>query len=448
MARNWVKVSQDEAKQHALYGVRGWLLFYAVGNFIGLLVAFGEASSAASSAGMSISELFAVNDSSVSWLKFVLGYVVASTLVLYWAMFAKVKQFRPIAIVLHLAVFPVIVVAAFAFAVEDLVANDLAKALFQTIVTAAVWVSYLHRSKRVRVTFERKVLAEASIAVAAPEATNSLNSAADMASAMSVHAAQVRSSANAPLPIQATVNTDLANGTNNEHFWAESLAEYEGVHRRPGLYAQCFAAANGDLVETQVLYLRRRVTELTNEHAAAVIAETELAQAVALSKAQAEQYSAVRAGALTPRGECPNCSDAIPVPSPDCPTCGAYLRDGSAWKVIAADEPRCIGLLMNTLNRSRRKITDADVVYLTSLAARHREKVLALIMGNGGTLLHEAARSGLVPEIRSLLASGAAQTRNADGQLPIDLTANDAARAVLDLAPSEVRLRDHSSACP
>ena len=49
---------------------------------------------------------------------------------------------------------------------------------------------------------------------------------------------------------------------NNEKYWADSLEEFEGPNRKPGLYAQCFSHANGDENITKAEYLKRRVSEL------------------------------------------------------------------------------------------------------------------------------------------------------------------------------------------
>lgn len=49
---------------------------------------------------------------------------------------------------------------------------------------------------------------------------------------------------------------------NNEKYWADSLKEFEGPNRKPGLYAQCFSHANGDENIAKAEYLKRRVSEL------------------------------------------------------------------------------------------------------------------------------------------------------------------------------------------
>lgn len=49
---------------------------------------------------------------------------------------------------------------------------------------------------------------------------------------------------------------------NNEKYWTDTLEEFEGPNRKPGLYAQCFSYANGDENIAKAEYLKRRVSEL------------------------------------------------------------------------------------------------------------------------------------------------------------------------------------------
>ena len=59
---------------------------------------------------------------------------------------------------------------------------------------------------------------------------------------------------------KSTSNSNLL--INNEEYWADALEEFEGLNRKPGLYAQCFSYANGDENITKAEYLKRRVSEL------------------------------------------------------------------------------------------------------------------------------------------------------------------------------------------
>jgi hypothetical protein len=42
MKNTWQLVSQETAKAHPLYGIKGWLLFFAAGNLLGLLAFIGS----------------------------------------------------------------------------------------------------------------------------------------------------------------------------------------------------------------------------------------------------------------------------------------------------------------------------------------------------------------------------------------------------------------------
>ena len=48
----------------------------------------------------------------------------------------------------------------------------------------------------------------------------------------------------------------------DEPLWQTAMAEFESDSRRPGLWAQSFAEAQGNDGEAKAIYLRRRVREL------------------------------------------------------------------------------------------------------------------------------------------------------------------------------------------
>ncbi|MBK6867896.1 MAG: hypothetical protein IPG98_08225 [Burkholderiales bacterium] len=70
-----------------------------------------------------------------------------------------------------------------------------------------------------------------------------------------------------------------------ESLWALALSEFNGLNRRPGLWAQVLAGANGDESKAQAAYLKARYDELVDEYS---IAEA-LERARAKESAEREQ---------------------------------------------------------------------------------------------------------------------------------------------------------------
>lgn len=91
--------------------------------------------------------------------------------------------------------------------------------------------------------------------------------------------------------------------------WAQALAEVESGARQPGLWARCFAQAEGD----------------ENKAKAAYIAERVKASAGAPSPVEAKPEP-------TPDGVCPSCGRACWLDALTCPACEADFGPGSAWK--------------------------------------------------------------------------------------------------------------------
>jgi len=51
----------------------------------------------------------------------------------------------------------------------------------------------------------------------------------------------------------------------NEDITAQALEEFEGDNRNQGLYAKCFAGADGDENKAKVRYMKSRADELSQK---------------------------------------------------------------------------------------------------------------------------------------------------------------------------------------
>ena len=125
------------------------------------------------------------------------------------------------------------------------------------------------------------------------------------------------------IPNNVPVSTD-------ESLWALALSEFNGLNRRPGLWAQSLANAGGDESKAQAAYLKARYDELAERHVRVKVLEQAEAEALALMQTQSQGRARTRADARTrsQSGLCPSCYKMIPLESDECSNCG-FLFDKS-----------------------------------------------------------------------------------------------------------------------
>jgi predicted ferric reductase len=144
MARSWQSLSEEQARTHPFYGVGGWLYVLVVHLALGL--ALNIALPVLHPAGFRAS--FPSSGALLLWLIYVV-LAGGGLLVIVRMMRIRHPDFR------HLAT--VILVAAALAALAAFLALEgsaVGENLFRWAVYAAVWVAYVHRSVRVRLTFE------------------------------------------------------------------------------------------------------------------------------------------------------------------------------------------------------------------------------------------------------------------------------------------------------
>lgn len=299
MARLWIPVTAQEAKKHPLYGVKNWLAVFAFGVLFSLLQELGSLSSEAYKAGVTISELFSIDHPSITFVKLALTLETATVAAIYWLLLTKHPKFRLVASAILLCSWPAVAIAGAVNSFPEL-AQALTLSFFPWLISCTVWVTYLQRSKRVRITFEHCILLPNN--AAEPGRAQSRASPAPAEPSLSRHqptsplAQGNVQPAHLPIPPADTSRSDVP----AERFWSDALAELEGTSRqpapcefdgtlrRPGLWARAFSEAQGNEAIAKATYLRLRATELAHEHQ--LLAERD-SQKVLLEAARERKHS-------------------------------------------------------------------------------------------------------------------------------------------------------------
>ena len=94
MSRLWKKVTLAEAQAHPLYGVKNWLAVFAFGVLLGGLRELGSLNGEAHKAGLTITELLAIDHPAISFAKISLWLNAGIVAVIYWALLTKNPRFR------------------------------------------------------------------------------------------------------------------------------------------------------------------------------------------------------------------------------------------------------------------------------------------------------------------------------------------------------------------
>jgi Protein of unknown function (DUF2569) len=369
MSRLWTKVPLAEAQRHPLYGVKNWLAVFAFGVLLGGLQGLAALNVEAHKSGITITQLLAIDHPAIAFVKFCMALNAGIVAVIFWALLTKNRRFRLIASSLLLAEGPLCALLVIIYPFDGMGAT-LAISMLTWIFSCAVWVTYLNRSKRVRVTFEHKMLTEAtdpmltstrgSVPQPVPFATPSMASTSMQNNQQNV----TRLAAPPPeatLPTRNTVPTfstektvqatppSASNATVTprpekqvtvtpaEEFWATALAEVDGVSRRPGLWARAYSEAQGDDALAKAMYLDQRARQLEAEQRLAVEHRAREAREEAEKQEQNRLTEAHKAESLRPKGLCPNCQALIPRDSALCPICKAIFTQPGGWQPIPTD---------------------------------------------------------------------------------------------------------------
>ena len=216
----WQKIPLKEAKQHKLYGIRGWLAALAIPiilqGLISFLIIYSVLSKKTEVAGMPLSELLSIDEPHITFVKLVVGYQILTTIIILFAFLTKTSGFRALFTWTNIAYFPYVFVAGYNNEFDG-VMDILLQEFFPWILTCAIFVTYVQLSKRVRVTYER------------------------------------------------SIRSDEVREVLDESIWALAITEFDGDSRHPGLWAKSLAHANGDESVAKASYLKQRAIEVLQE---------------------------------------------------------------------------------------------------------------------------------------------------------------------------------------
>ena len=158
MTRQWQTVSRQDARRDALYGVTGWPLVFVASLWLDLLRILAPLAAEANIAGMTLVQFLDLAYPELVFVKLLLALNSAAAVLIAGLLVTRQPLFRPVAVALLVGSWPV---AAACSALKG--GPGLEEALVQGVLpwlfSCVVWATYLQRSRRVRVTFEHRILA-------------------------------------------------------------------------------------------------------------------------------------------------------------------------------------------------------------------------------------------------------------------------------------------------
>lgn len=450
MSGQWQPISPSEATQHPLYGVRGWLLLFAIGAFLGPLTSLGQVNSAAFENSLSFWELLDIDHPSINFLKTALLMELALSALILFLLFTKNSNFRTVANLGRLLFWPLLCLIAFSEGIDETL-SALAATFFPWALSCAVWVTYLQRSKRVRVTFENCVRGDDPMVLTKP-ATDSMPQGPATTVASAESGLDERSTATGPqstktvLPQRSLSSQALpttiapASQMDDDAIYATVADELESGKTDKGLWTRLFAECGGDDNQTKVQYIKRRAEKLMAAEVARrelfAIQEAERQRQEALRAEQAEQSRRRNAGladagllaAVLEGNWSTACqileSGVSPFGSSDDGMSLIDLAnrrgDRQMVDLLKAHQLKSFGPgVVEALNKfhAGAVLTLNEVCLLAETAAKYADFVMMRSDGNGYTLLHWCGRLGLDKFADVLLDLGAdAAALNNDGK--------------------------------
>ena len=301
MTGHWRVIPLEQAKQHHLYGVRGWLIVFSIGILFGLLREVGSIGGEAYKVGISITELLSVDHPATTFIKVYLTLYTLMVAAIYWLLFSKHPRFRIISTSLLLAVWPAIaIIGVIILGLGEGFALSF-QSFFGWAASCAVWVTYLQRSKRVRVTFEHCILTQEESTSTSPGLSSgekersreamtnpegedkgrlkNINHVSEN-DVLSKTTQEQNRMDQKPMDVnvESTVLTTAMQTIpktelNEDGFYTQAWDEINGPDRTPNkaMWVKAFSISQGDEKKTQAKYIELRVAQLQEEQAARLL---------------------------------------------------------------------------------------------------------------------------------------------------------------------------------
>jgi hypothetical protein len=283
----WVEIPKEQAQDHRFYGIKYGLLFLLAYMILGPMAMWGSVNKELHKAQVSHSDFFAHSDAAPLVIAQMIIILLQSGVVM-WAMLTKHPQFRRIATHAFAWYFPSVVVASLLFSKQAIgaVVATLVLGLVQWVIFSGLWVWYLQRSQRVRVTFEHTLKTYSptnTVPTTVPEQETSIHADAvqttsEIASTTVTEMATHASHATDPAAPNADVHSGAidvkaitsqpSTADDEEKLWSQALAELDGSDRKQGLWAQCYATHHGQEPAARANYLKARVAQLRTDNMA------------------------------------------------------------------------------------------------------------------------------------------------------------------------------------
>lgn len=312
----WKPISADEAQSHPLFGIGGWLLFFTVSLVFSFLSIWEAVRATAQDAEMSMGELLTSEHPLARFLQIEAALSTLIFVCIAGLLFTKASSFRQATSVLLLAQYPLLVLNASINHVGRLIGPVIAIPALAGFIGTCIWVVYLHRSKRVRVTFEHMVRTDTD---ATPPSRSLHPPATTPAPAHPINAALQAKPASTAMAAPDPASVD------DEAMWELALAEVEGSQRRNGLWAKCYAQSGGNESAAKASYLDTRVQEMTQQR-------LRDAQQLEYEQEALKQEKAKQAWEKSLKGVCPNCENLVLIEATECHHCKAMFGVGSVWQ--------------------------------------------------------------------------------------------------------------------
>lgn len=459
MPAQWTSISQNEAVKHPLYGVKGWLLFFAIGNFLGPLLSLGQVNSIAREHDTTIGNLLSIDIPAITFLKAALFLELALAVVILFLLITKNSYFRKIAVFGRLSFWPLLGLVALSQGIAE-TGESLASIFIPWALSCAVWVPYLQRAERVRVTFEQCVRT-----IVSPNSNLPTNTSTPSANHNLVETASPDLTIvpiNRPvqfdckavklknIPIQKDIPMNQIetsySAIDEDSLYATVADELESGTTDKGLWTRLFAECGGDEKQIKVLYIKRRFEKLlqlenSRRDQIALFETNRLIQDAEDAK-NAEQSRRRNAGmadqelinevwngnmskvsTLLNSGISPFGVDEKGTALIDL----AKMRNDSQMvDLIGTTQLKSLGVeLLETMRRWQfgADLSVDEVTSLVEASRKYGEFIHMQADVTGYTLLHWCARLGLDGPATELLALGAkASTNNKDGKKAHELS--------------------------